>query len=261
VFLQAMQIFKHGGVILDAYVKKLIWDSEFFNMNIYQTLTDDIYLLNMDELNNYAKDNGIDVLYHFQDAANSKTVYVLEKEGYNLVENRVDLVLNLNDVLETPHSEINVTEFDSGLHNIEKLYPIASMVSNQSRFRNDRNFDSGKIDELYNKWIYNSCFNGFADRVYIYTDNDEVNGLCIFKIEKEAVRLSQVGVKDGHKRKGIGRALLLKAVEHYKSMGYEKCYVCTQMKNISAINFYIKNGFKFDKTILVYHKWYKGRVL
>jgi dTDP-4-amino-4,6-dideoxy-D-galactose acyltransferase len=227
-------------------------------MNIYQTLTDDISLLNIDELNNYTEDNGIDVLYHFQDAAYAKTVHILEKAGFNLVENRVDLLLNLNNVSDSSYSKINVTEFDARLFSVEKLYPIAAMVSKESRFRNDRNFDTGKIDELYRKWIYNSCFNGFADKVYIYADNDEVNGFCIFKIDKEDVRLSLVGVEDGHKRKGIGRAMLLKAVEHYKSMGYEKCFVCTQMKNISAINFYIKNGFKLDKSILVYHKWYKS---
>lgn len=240
------------------HVKKLTWDSEFFNMNIYQTLTDDISLLNIDELNNYTEDNGIDVLYHFQDAAYAKTVYILEKGGFNLVENRVDLLLNLNNVSDSSYSKINVTEFDARLFSVEKLYPIAAMVSKESRFRNDRNFDSGKIDELYRKWIYNSCFNGFADKVYIYADNDEVNGFCIFKIDKGDVRLNLVGVEEGHKRKGIGRAMLLKAVEQYKSMGYEKCFVCTQMKNISAINFYIKNGFRFDKTILVYHKWYKS---
>lgn len=230
-------------------------------MKIYQTLTDDISLLNIDALNNYAEDNGIDVLFHFQDAANSKTVYMLEGAGFNLVENRVDLLLNFNNVSEASYSDCNVTEFKSGLFNVEKLYPIAAMVSKESRFRNDRNFDSSRIDELYRKWIYNSCFNAFADKVYIYAENDKVNGFCIFKIDKGDVRLSLVGVEEGHKRKGIGRAMLLNAAEHYKSMGYEKCYVCTQMKNISAINFYIKNGFKFDKTILVYHKWYKSPVV
>lgn len=204
------------------------------------------------------KEKYINLYYYTLDTENIENIKLLEFNRFYLVQNKIELELNLCDYkkYELYKKNNKVTIFDDYKFNIRDLYKLSRQISKKSRFYNDGNINKGKVQDLYELWIYNSYYKGFADNIYIYVDNNEIHGFCVIKNEcKNILRISLIGVDRKQKGKGIGSNILGKIINDYKKKDYKKCVVATQSCNISALNFYINNGFKFYKSEFIFHKW------
>lgn len=248
------------------FIEKVEWDSKFFNLNIYRTFLKKIDQEQIDKINNIQKSICIDLLYHFQNSIYIKNTQLLELNKFYLVQQKIELILDLfnyeNNIPDIENESINV--FDDCKYNIEDLYKISKQICVKSRFYYDKHFNKSKVEELYKIWIYNSYYGKFADRIYIYNKEENVYGFCIVQIENNnIIKISLIGVDQTRKKKGIGSIILKRIFNDYKEKGYKKCLVATQANNINAINFYIKNNFKFYKSEIVFHRWFerKGRTI
>ena len=94
------------------------------------------------------------------------------------------------------------------------------------------------IDKDY--WLLN--FNRMKDnylnnnQTYIYVEDEEIKG---FVSVNNCNQVEAIFVKDGFKRKGIGRKLL-----NYCKERYDKLRLNVYEKNVDATLFYIAMGFK-----------------
>ena len=105
----------------------------------------------------------------------------------------------------------------------------------QSRFYNDKNIDNVKVEELYRIWIYNSYYKGFADNIYVYSDNGEIQGFCVIQnAEQNNLRISLIGVAKNQRGKGVAGNMLFNIISDYKEKKYKKCLSSPQSSNISA---------------------------
>lgn len=242
---------------IDSVVYKVEWDSQFFKYNIFRTNEtaglEDI-LKGMEQ-----GENGIDLVYHFQNPSRVNEIYLLENHQYHLVEQKVDLALNLDALADREAiAGENIQIFTDRDYDITQIQQIAQKISQYSRFANDRRFKPEKIEELYKLWVYNSYYRGFADRIFIYINEHRIYGFCIIKVEgQECIRISLIGVDEKAQRNSIGSQMLQRIFSYYRGQGFKRCLVSTQMKNIQAINFYIKNNFLLQNTCLIYHRWFK----
>lgn len=244
------------------FIEKVEWDSKFFNLNIYRTFLEKIDQEQMEKINNIKKTICIDLLYHFQNSIYIKNVQSLELNKFYLTQQKIELILDLLDY-EKNISDVendNVNLFDDHKCNSEDLCKISKQICVNSRFYNDKHFSKSKVEELYKIWVYNSYYEKFADKIYIYNKDKDIYGFCIVQIENNnIVRISLIGVDQTRERKGIGSTILKKVLIDYKEKGYKKCLVATQANNVNALNFYIKHNFKFYKSELVFHKWFIRR--
>lgn len=248
------------------FIEKVEWDSKFFNLNIYRTFLKKINREQMAKINNIQKNICIDLLYHFQDPIYIKNSQLLELNKFYLVQQKMELILDLfNYGKNIPNIENeNLSVFDNCKYDIADLYKLSKQICINSRFYNDKHINKSKVEELYKIWIYNSYYGQFADRIYIYNKDENIYGFCIVQIENNnIIRISLIGVDQTRKKKGIGSIILKRIFNDYKEKGYKKCLVATQANNINALNFYIKNNFKFYKSEIVFHRWFerKGRTV
>lgn len=120
----------------------------------------------------------------------------------------------------------------------------------------EMNNENGQIwDEIYPcEFFANDIKN---NRLYVLEENDEIisafalwdadDAASHVKWENERAKVTyfgRFGVNVGYQRKGIGKIMLDKAISIAKSEGSEYLRLFVVDKNLPAINFYAKNGFK-----------------
>ena len=163
--------------------------------------------------------------YYFLDSKDKENIKLLEFNRFYLVQCKTSLELNLCDYQNNElYKESNkVTIFNNCKFNIKDLYKLSKQVYEKSRFYDDNNINKDKVKELYELWIYNSYYKGFADKTYIYVDNNEIYGFCVIKNEaKDILRISLTGVDRKQKGKRIGSSILEKIINAYRKKNYKK---------------------------------------
>ncbi|MBR3255368.1 MAG: GNAT family N-acetyltransferase [Clostridia bacterium] len=136
-----------------------------------------------------------------------------------------------------------------------EMLNIAKNSYKYSRFLNDSNLDFDKAHLLYYNWLKNS-FNNEKKYIASYNQNESCLGYCLFHFEDDNCCIIElIAVNNDSFNQGIG-SKIIKTVENYcfnNNISFIK--VGTQLANIEAQNFYIKNGFKISNYNSIYHMW------
>ena len=141
----------------------------------------------------------------------------------------------------------------------EEILEISQKEFKYSRFIEDDNLI--KPNEVYLEWTKNSF--GRKDKFFAYYEkNNRIEGFILFSINSSAFNSSTldiiielIAIKNEMQSKGVG-SFLLKGIEEYaKRNSIKFLRVGTQLNNIKAQNFYIKNGFKHISNNSIYHLW------
>ncbi len=239
-------------------IQRKDWDSQFFDFNIYSTLVKNLNSELIKEIDDAANRYNVKLLYHFENE-DSSNKECLEANDFKFIQNKLFLI---KDIEIDNYSKLkdfnNIGIFESDIDKIEDLYLISTPLIKLSRFYQDDNIPKNKVKELYTTWINNSLTGKYADKVFVYRKNNSIIGFCAIQkncVSKE-IKISLIAVNEEYRNKSIGSNLLRYCFNYYSNMGYKKCFVSTQMDNLSAVKFYVKNGFTKLKSEIVYHKWY-----
>lgn len=222
-------------------LKKLEWDSAFFNLNVGE-LTYDSYSTEQDV-------SCFDLLYVLSKEATTCNIPRFTK---TFSEEKVKFSKKLQQ-LEAPNSAI-CSIFDCS-YAIEDLYKLAYESGKQSRFLLDTKFTKAKFKELYRLWIDNSLNKQFADDILVYRENNSILGMVTYKQTEEHATVGLIAVNPNTQGKGIG-GKLLNALEYV--LAEKKCKVLlipTQTTNVQACNFYIKQGYQIIEQTTITHYW------
>jgi ribosomal-protein-alanine N-acetyltransferase len=115
------------------------------------------------------------------------------------------------------------------------------------------------LPENYTDFFFVDLFRRFPETFVVAEENGEVVGYIMCRIE---VGLSGLGlsglIKKGHvvsvavtpqhRRRGIGEALVSKAMEAMKVYNCKQCYLEVRVSNEEAISLYKKLGFQINRT-------------
>lgn len=140
----------------------------------------------------------------------------------------------------------------------KKIITIASNAFKNSRFYSDQNIEKGIANKIFENWIGNS-FENDDKRIIIHKENNEVLGFLLFSINElqEEIIIELIAVDSNVTSKGIGKKLINDFESSFSSEKYEKYLfkVGTQVNNVTAMNFYIKNNYKIQSEARTYHIW------
>ncbi|WP_392454635.1 GNAT family N-acetyltransferase [Chryseomicrobium aureum] len=144
--------------------------------------------------------------------------------------------------------------------NITSSYPYNQKIVDLASFQVSRFIEDQKLNELggkdvYREWLKNS-FNR-DDKFYATSvdSNGEINGFVLFSFASEKCIIELIAVDVNSAIKGIG-SKLFKTVEAYANdRDIKVLQVGTQIRNLTAINFYHKMGCKQVGCHQVYHLW------
>ncbi|MBS7616311.1 ribosomal protein S18-alanine N-acetyltransferase [Candidatus Bathyarchaeota archaeon] len=120
------------------------------------------------------------------------------------------------------------------------------------------------LPENYGDYFFLDLHNRFPETFIVAEENGEIVGYVMCRIE---VGLSNFGfsgfIKKGHvvsiavmpehRRKGIGKALVTRAMEGMRLYNAKQCFLEVRLTNTPAISLYEKLGFKVTKTIHGYY--------
>jgi GNAT superfamily N-acetyltransferase len=126
---------------------------------------------------------------------------------------------------------------------------MSASLFTDSRFYHDPFFK--KADTLFQTWIENSVIGNAADIVYYVPDKGFIT--CK-KANAGTGEIKLIGVRKKFRSQGVGSMLMERALEWFKTHDINVVSVRTQLKNIDAVNFYIKFGFLLKGYDLVYGK-------
>lgn len=120
------------------------------------------------------------------------------------------------------------------------------------------------LPENYTDFFFIDLYRRFPETFIVAEENAEIVGYIMCRIE---VGLSNLGfgglVKKGHvvsvavmpdhRRKGLGDALMTRAMEGMRSYNAKQCYLEVRVSNDLAVNLYRKMGFGIARTVRGYY--------
>jgi dTDP-4-amino-4,6-dideoxy-D-galactose acyltransferase len=226
-------------------VSCLHWDSDFFNLRIGNT-------------NSEIKDpksvmKNFDLVYCFTDQKSILTQKHFEEIGANLVDQKVTLKLNLNNI-----SEEKLLPFIRSInssHYSSIIQDLAIQSGEYSRFKLDERFNKNDFEKLYTEWIVNSLNRTIALDVFEYFEDDKTLGIITLESKEKGLHIGLLAVDSKYRGQKIGKRLITHAIQIGKKRQFSSIIVETQLQNTLALNFYQKIGFEQLSTTNIYHLW------
>ena len=241
---------------MNGLCKFLDWDSEHFNKRIAQVTSSILYQIDFNKVDNWCIRNNIDCVYYLKDLSNSDKSDIEELNNFMLVDTRVEFKLNIEN-LSTEHDfgrEIRVRSI--GNHVKNELLVISDNNIINTRFYNDKNFESNLVKKMYQIWITKSCTDS-STTVVIAEYKNRIVGFITFSNGFEGVStIGLVAIDKDYQRLGIGSNILNECIKLCIERERTTLTVATQLNNHPAVKFYERFGFKVVKESNWYHKWY-----
>lgn len=231
----------------------LAWDSEFFALRIGRVAarldTETVH-----EVRTWRASHAVDCLYLLCDSTDGTATRTAERDGFHLVDVRVNLVHELGPtVLDARGSGIvrpsRATDRDA-------LRAIARVSHHDSRFYQDGHFPTDRCDALYETWIEKSC-GGRSDVVLVPTTsgNDAVGYVTCERSPDGEGRIGLFAIAARDQRQGLGQALIHHALHWFATRGATRVTVATQGRNVPALRLYERCGFVLESVQFWYHWW------
>lgn len=92
----------------------------------------------------------------------------------------------------------------------------------------------------------NSVYSKQGGNFWIALDNnnDIIGTIAVYKLDEKSVELKRLYVRKDYRGKGLSKALYEKVIQYCKKNSFNRIFLGTYDKLETAINFYIKRGFK-----------------
>jgi dTDP-4-amino-4,6-dideoxy-D-galactose acyltransferase len=165
----------------------------------------------------------------------------LKRAGFARLEDVVYLT-GLSDAPGLPRSVREGRQSDK-----DAAVQIASRAYRLDRFHAETVFSVSDADRLHGEWAA-SCFSGRADANFVAEIGGEVVGFCSCILPEEgnsgAGWIDMLAVSPELRRRGIGKNLVRAARRYFGTKGMERVALCTQSRNLPALNLYIRSGFR-----------------
>lgn len=235
-------------------IKKLDWDTNFFEIKIGKVDIIGDHLFDPILFKEQANDENYELVYIFNYDSLLKPDVIL-KANLDLV----DIMLIMEKKIEKEKYQQQNYDFRTKLtkREIREAYSLAESISFVSRFYKEPKIGPNKAKKLYRTWIDNSIDSSFVDGLFLVKDNNSIMGLHLIKsnYNNRTGHCSLIGVNPDIKGKGIGKNLWEQAFAYWsQSNKIDCCHVPFSLQNKESFNFHLKMGFnKVIETKYIYH--------
>jgi dTDP-4-amino-4,6-dideoxy-D-galactose acyltransferase len=235
-------------------INELKWDSEFFGKKIGELTLDFESLPQSEAFIGKAKEDGFKYITCKLQSQQANIIRALELFGFHLsdigvtwaVETEQFIYKNVTTNFEIRKSIAVATDKD-----IPMLKEIAKSLFGDSRFYSDPFFSKEEADNLYQTWVENSVKGAVADIVFCIPDKGFIT--CK-KSKNNSGEIVLIGIRKDCRGEGFGLSLVEKAIKWFITQSINHVSVRTQLKNLNAMNFYVKLGFRIEGYDIVFGK-------
>ena len=244
----------------EAPCELLPWDTEFFGCRIARVRSDTLKPEQAGQIDEWSRNNHIRGLYFLSRADDPATIQTAEKHGFGLVDIRVTFECMVMNSPGPAHSDpaagVGIRPVQPA--DLPGLQAMARTGHEETRFFNDAHFPRQRAEDLYSTWITLEA-KGRAQIVLVAASaaNQPLGYIsCHLDPVLRAGQIGLVGVSPEVRGRGIGKSLVLAAIDWYRGQGAQEVTVVTQGNNRTAQRLYQQCGFLSRDLQLWYHKWY-----
>lgn len=231
----------------------LPWDSEFFGFRIGRLNSRRLTPASLQQALTWAADQRLRCVYFLADASCADTLACAHEGRFKFIDVRVDFATDLAAKTGTPSETRLRPATTADLPALEKL----SRTSHQdTRFFKDSNFPANRSADLYAEWIRRDFK---LHRIFVAPGTGHgVAGYVTCHVDPAAGtgRISLIAVAEGERQRGLGRALVEGALQHFRQSGCKQTWVATQASNLPAQRLYQLLGFRTAETCATFHRWF-----
>ena len=238
----------------------LPWDTEFFQCRLGRVLGDTLDDQRAFAVDDWAQSEQIKGLYFLARVDCPSTLQIANRHGFELVDIRVTFEHPVLNARETDSAQLwsEVVIRAARPEDLPGLQAIARTAHTDTRFFTDHHFPRPLAEKLYSTWITLDC-QGRAQKVFVAVSPADLPlGYisCHLDVADNAGQIGLVGVSQAARGRGLGRQLVLTALNWLAARAAQKVKVVTQGKNLPAQRLYQRCGFVTRDLQLWHHKWY-----
>ena len=228
-------------------MKKLEWDSRFFQKEIYELTREEC------ELPMNGGPEKWDVIQTKCFVHEREKISDLETNGFHFE----DLRITFEKKVGPRDNDTNIPIRRAKKIDINAVRQIArSIFSEHSRFLSVAGRD--KTEAFYAKWAEVAVNGHFDDDCFVLEKDGEIIGFITSKkISEEMAGIGLLGVRPGYRGLGAASSLLSFMERHAMNRGNDFVRVVTEGKNDAALNLYEKNGYRTAAIELWFYKMRK----
>jgi len=238
----------------------LPWDTDFFCCRIARICGDTLNQEQAAQINEWSRSNRIRGLYFLSRADDPATTQTAEQHGFGLVDIRLTFERRMMDahdpICPDLPAGVRIRPFQSD--DLPGLQAMARTGHKETRFFKDSHFPRQRAEDLYSTWItLESQSRAQMVLVAAPVANQPLGYIsCHLDPIRREGQLGLVGVSPEVRGKGIGKKLVLTAIDWFGTQGAQEVTVVTQGNNQAAQRLYQQCGFLSRNLQLWYHKWY-----
>jgi GNAT superfamily N-acetyltransferase len=233
----------------------LAWDSQFFGLPTGRVLADVLRSGDVARIDHWCAARGVKWLYFLASGDDAVTARCAEDGGFRQVDVRVTFgrTLGPGETLATDGAVGPLQPSD-----VDALKRIARGSYTASRFYYDGRIPRAKCDELFEVWTASTCQRDPSGVLVARAAGRPLGYVtCAADANSNWGSIGLIGVEEGARGKGVGRALVEAALAWAAARGLAGMTVVTQGRNVPAQRLYQRCGFVTRSHQLYYHKWYE----
>lgn len=236
----------------------LDWDTDYFNIKSGRIDVSDynnaesVLIDEMKEANRKISECKFITLYNYGNSA-------LVNQIIPKIWGRNAFLTDLNIQLYFKSNQ-NFDDLDTSISKIESKNELKSILSisensyTESRFFNDPYLNKNKKKSIYTHWL-SSAYEDESKTIYIFNEIDEPKGFIVVGSKNKKTVIELIAVDEEFQGRSIGKKLIDCAKYYNRRKKNLGIVVGTQVNNVQALNFYIKNGFKITNVNSIFHIW------
>jgi dTDP-4-amino-4,6-dideoxy-D-galactose acyltransferase len=235
--------------------RRLEWDSDFWGFGCARVEGPQLRKDQLPAIEAWCATNDITFLQYLAPDGDAASARAAEEGGFHLVDERVTLACRITaGTSAAPDPGIELRP--GRMQDLNALDAIARAGHTDSRYYNDPGFPRAGCDALYSTWIRRSLEGAIADIVFVPVIDGVAAGYVTCKVEAKEGWIGLVGVGPEARGRGVGGALIRRAMDWFREAGVEEVLVVTQGRNEAAKRLYERSGFLTRDTARWYHKWF-----
>ena len=239
---------------MSAMCELLPWDSEFFGFPVARVRDGTMDRTASCAILKWCSDAGVRLLYFL---ANDVPSWVVATgAGFELVDIRVEMVLDRCMPLTGRVVSPGVVLREAIQEDLPRLLPIAASAHSDSRFFVDKKVPPNRARELFQSWLRRSVEGALADVVFVAELDGRTVAYITGTLKERVGNVGLVGVGKSARGRGIGLAMVQKALEWFAYNEALEVTVVTQGRNVAAQRLYQRCGFVTQSTRLWFHRWF-----
>lgn len=180
----------------------------------------------------------------------------MEQQGFLLMDTLLYYARKIDQTWPKPLHRVRVATAED----VEQIKAIAAGAFRGYRghYHADARLDPALCDDLYIDWAYRSCtVNGAVDEVLVVEDGEAMSGFLTLRMnsltEGEVPLYGVLPTAQGH---GLGRSLMIGALESCAERGAERLIISTQITNLASQKVWLRLGFELFHAYYTFHRWF-----